>query len=248
MSISSTREFLVKFRFAIAIAIASALLGGCASPPQNPVTLRTDTLNAQAGRVGIAMSALPKVNTFFPGAGCLLCLATAEMANSSLSTHTKTLTHEDLPTLKEQAADILRKKGVDVVVISDPLDVSDLSSSSAQGVNVAKKDFSALASKYQIEHLIVYQINTVGFVRTYSSYIPTEDPKATVEGTAFMVNLRSNVYEWYSPVNTRRASAGAWSESPNFPGLTNAYYQVLEESKDKFLNPLKVSAAVAGTP
>jgi hypothetical protein len=38
-----------------------------------PVALSPAALNATDMRIGVAMSALPKVDTTFPGADCLLC-------------------------------------------------------------------------------------------------------------------------------------------------------------------------------
>lgn len=228
----------MKIRFALAMAVVSLALAGCASPPQNPVALKSEALTPQGGRVGVVMTKLPKVNTFFPGAGCLLCLAAAEVANSSLTTQTKTLTHEDLPTLKDQAADILRKKGLEVTVIADPIDLDALSKSSAQGVDIAKLDFSSLAQKYKVDKLVVFNIDTVGFSRNYSAYIPAGDPKAVVHGTGYLVNLKNNAYEWYAVVDATRAASGSWDEPPTFPGLTNAYFQALEVAKDQFLKPL----------
>lgn len=228
----------MKIRFASAIAAVSFALAGCVSPPQPPVALKPDTLTPQNGRVGVVMNKLPKVNTFFPGADCLLCIAAAEMTNASLTTQTKTLTHEDLPTLKDQAAEILRKKGLDVTVIADNFDLGALSSSSVQGVDIAKQDFSSLAQKYKVDKLVVLNIDTVGFSRNYAAYIPSGDPKAVLRGTGYMVNLKTNAYEWYTVVNATRAAAGTWDEPPAFPGLTNAYFQVLEVAKDEFLKPL----------
>lgn len=228
----------MKARFATVLLAAAAVLGGCATHTQVPVNLTASSLTAQTGRVGVVMTALPKVNTSFPGAGCLLCLAAAEVANSSLTSHTKTLTHEDLPTLKEQAAGILRKKGVDVTVIADKFDLDDLSGFSTQGQNVADKDFKPLAQKYKVDKLIVFSINSIGFSRAYSSYIPNGDPKAEVHGFAYMVNLANNTYEWYANVDAVRAADGKWDEAPAFPGLTNAYFQVVELTKDQLLKPL----------
>lgn len=235
-------------RFASALAVVVLVLAGCASPPQKPVALAPAALSPQSGRVGVVMSALPKVNTFFPGADCLLCLAGAEMMNSSLTSHTKTLTHEDLPTLKNQAVDLLRQKGVDAVVIGDNLDLDALSSSSATGPDIARKDFSALSRKYSVDKLVVFTIDTVGFTRNYSSYIPVGAPKALLRGRGYLVNLKTNAYEWYREVNVTRAASGEWDEPTAFPGLTNAYFQVLELGKDQFLNPLSDALKAAEAP
>lgn len=79
------------------------------------------------------MTALPKVDTQFPGADCLLCLAAASIANASLTKYTHTLTTEDLPKLKNQLADLLQKKGIEVVVIEESLNVSSFSDFGTKG-------------------------------------------------------------------------------------------------------------------
>ncbi len=228
----------MKTRFILAVCGLSFVLAGCASPPQKSVDLKPETLTVQGGRVGVVMTQLPKVNTYFPGADCLLCMAGAEMMNSSLTGQTKNLTPEDLPTLKNQAADILRKRGLDVTVLTDNIDLDSLSSYGTDGVNVAKKNFSSLAEKYKVDKLVVFNIDSLGFVRPYSAYIPAGDPKAMLHGVGYMVNLKTNTYEWYAVVDVKKAASGNWDEAPAFPGLTNAYFQVIELSKDKFLQPL----------
>ena len=80
-------------------------------------------------------------------------------------------------------------------------------------------------------------INTLGFIRTYSSYFPTSDPKGTIGGAGYLINLSNNLYEWYQPVNVTRSADTTWDEPPKFPGLTNAYFQVIELGKGVFLNP-----------
>jgi len=52
-----------------------------------------------------------------------------------------------------------------------------------------------------------------------------------------MVDLTSNAYDWYMPLNVLKSADGRWDEPPKFPGLTNAYFQALEESKDQLLRP-----------
>lgn len=229
----------MKARMGLGIAaLVLVFLTGCATPPQTPVSLAPDTLATKTTRIGIAMTALPKVDTYLPGAGCLLCLAVASAANSSLTAHAKTLPYEDLPGLKDQAAEVIRKKGAQVVVIADDLNIETLPDFKGTGPNVAKKDFSSLKSKYNVDKLLVINVSTLGFIRTYASYVPTSDPKGVLTGTGYLVNLSNNTYEWYNPVNITKSSDGKWDEPPKFPGLTNAYFQALELGKDSFLKPL----------
>jgi hypothetical protein len=227
----------MKSRTAFLLAVMALALAGCAGVPQQAVPMNPEVALPKAGRVGVAMTPLPKVDTHFPGAGCLLCMAAASVANSSLTTHTQKLPYEDLPGLKEQVAALLRKRGAEVTVIAEPIMLDALPGAKTEGPNLARKDHTALRDKYNVDKLVVLNVATLGMWRTYSAYIPTSDPKGAFIGLGYMVNLRTNAYEWYEPVGIYLAASGNWDEPPGFPGLTNAYYQALEQGKDRFLKP-----------
>lgn len=213
------------------------LLAGCASPPQLPVTLSKTALQSQGNRIGVAMSAPAKADTNFPGAACLLCLAAASVANSSLTTHTQALPVDDLLRLKADVAETLRKKGQVVTVIDQPVKLGDLPKLDA-APNKSRIDFSSLRSKYGIDKLLVIDIDELGMTRSYASYIPTGDPQGVVNGVGYLVNLADNSYEWYLPLRQVKSAAGKWDEAPSFPGLTNAYFQAVEGTRDSVLQPL----------
>ncbi|UUZ52371.1 hypothetical protein LP419_22885 [Massilia sp. H-1] len=63
------------------------------------------------------MTALPKVDTEFPGAYCLLCMVAASATNSTLTAYTRTLPYEELPQLKDQLGAVLSKRGATVTMI-----------------------------------------------------------------------------------------------------------------------------------
>ena len=229
----------MKMRLANALIVASLLLSGCITAPQTPVSLSQDALSAKSGRVGVAMTTLPKADTHIVGASCLLCYASAAAANSELTTYAQTLPLEDLPQLKNAMADLLRKKGADAVVITDSIDLKTLQDNEKEGPNVAKLNFAPFGQKYNIDKLLMIDIAALGFYRTYSSYFPTSDPKAYLQGVGYIVNLKTNAYEWYMPVNITKSTDKSWDEPPQFPGLSNAYFQVVEIGKDTFMQPFK---------
>ncbi len=227
----------MKSRTAVILAFLALALAGCAGVPQQPVALDAGMVAPKSGRVGVAMTALPKIDTHFPGAGCLLCIAAASAMNSSLTAHTQKLPYEDLAGVKEQVAALIRKKGTLVTVIPGDLRIDELPRYSTEGPNIAPKDFRPLKQKYDIDKLVVLQVETLGMWRTYSSYFPTSDPKGVFMGRGYMINLGTNTYEWFQPVTVMQSAAGEWDEPPGFPALTNAYFQVLEFGKDSFLKP-----------
>lgn len=238
----------MKVRSGLVLAVGSLFFAGCAVVPQQPVPLNSAALSPSA-KVGVVMTQLPGVNTSLPGAGCLLCLAAAEIANSSLTQHAKTLPHEGLADLDRKLVQALTERGVTATVIPERI-VIDKMPKAKTSANGPAKDFTALGKKYGVDKLLVVELNGVGFVRTYQAYFPTSDPKAWVKGAGYIVDVASNAYDWYLPVEISKASAGGWDEPPQFPGLTNAYFQTLELALDTYLNPFRegVPAAAAAEP
>ena len=223
----------MKLRNLIAI-LAVGAAAGCATAPQQAIQLDQASATLNSGKIGVAMTKLPAVDTQLPGAVCLLCMAAASMANSSLTDYSKTLPYEDLPQLKNEIADRLRKKGSQVVLINDELDLEPLAKFESEGTNVAKKDFAPLLKKYGVDKLLIIDIAALGFERKYSAYVPMSDPKGLFRGTGYIVNTK-NTYEWYMPVEVLKSADKEWDEAPKFPGLTNAYFQALELGRERFI-------------
>jgi hypothetical protein len=124
----------------------------------------------------------------------------------------------------------LNEHGVSVVAFEEPILLSELPKHSGSSENGARRDFSAYAEK-GITHLLVIDIEMIGVERMYTSYVPTSDPKAIFKGSAFLVDVTTNEYEWFKHIEHYRSAEGEWDESPDYPALTNAYYQVLAEAR-----------------
>lgn len=229
----------MKSLFYIPFLIITLLTTGCATAPQTPVDLGQSFWNAPSKKVGVIMTTVPKPDVHLPGAACLLCIAAAEMANSSISTHFESVSDDNLASLKDQVAQLLKDKGVETEVLNQTLDLSSLSDNKSELPNSTEKDFSFYKSVNGITHLVVIQVSAIGVQRSYSNYIPTSDPQGAFIGTSYMVNLSNNTYEWYRPINILKGVTDQWDEPPAFPALTNAYYQALESGKETVLTPFK---------
>lgn len=232
-----------RIRLILATLFAAALLAGCAGPPQAPVAIGADYFTpgkAKTSRVGVVMADLPKPDTAFPGADCLLCIAVASGVHRQLSAEVQTFSTAELKPLPADLVAALKARGQDAVLIEGPLDIAALPNlpSSADSANKARKDFSSFKTKYGIDRLLVVHISSLGVWRSYSAYIPTAVPKAVLNGTVSLIDLNSHVLDWYLPLTLSREADGAWDEPPTFPGLSNAYYQVLETSLDMIKKPL----------
>lgn len=233
---------LLSFRSIVVVAAMAALLGGCATPPQRSIELSTNYFSSEktkAGKVGVVMAELPKPDTAFPGAGCLLCIAVANGTHSALNSEVQTFSTAELKPLPSDMVALLKKQGLDAILIDEPLKIGDLPNLGASPPqDKSRKNFSSLKAKYGIDRLLVIQFTALGVWRSYSAYVPTDLPKAVVVGNASMVDLATHSLEWYLPVSISRAAEGNWDEPPKYPGLANAYYQVLETSMDAIKKPI----------
>lgn len=230
---STIIKTLVKRTF---VVLAVSVLGACVAAPQLPVALNNQVLESEQNRVGVIMSRLPDLDVQLPGAACLLCLALAESMNASLSSHVNSLNAQEFTVVKSDLVKRLKAKGVNVVPIEEPFDASDFPKYSSDLPNTAKQDFSALKNEYNISHLLVVDVTFLGMWRSYANYVPTSDPVAYLKASIYLVNLENNSYEWFLPLELKQSAQGDWDEPPNFPGLTNAYYQVLAEGREEIVS------------
>lgn len=242
----------------LGVSLLAVLLGACATQSQPPIALQMEKLSSGANRVAIQFNEVPETNTTFPGAGCLLCIGIARGAHSDMSTQIQSLTPVGLETLPEQVAEVLQANGAIVSMVHKKVDLTDLADFTGDipGRRVADKDFRSLAAKLNADKLLVIDITGQGVSRSYSLYVPTDIPRAYVLGSAYMIDLKSNAYDWFWPLSIYTAAQGEWKEPPSFPGLTNAYFQTIDQTMDKVVanltapqpvtpseNPGKVSAA-----
>lgn len=222
---------------AVFAAFAAMLSAGCAVQPPIPMSAGFGAM--KEGKVGVAISTLPKVTTSFPGAGpvCLLCMAAAALSNQPVTAHVERLPADDLLVLAPDIAKRLRSKGIDAIAIDAPLDLSTLVSISQPATSTAQRDFRPLRDKHGVDRLVVFEVRSLGVVRNYSNYFPVSEPLGHFDGVGYVVNLKTNMLEWWLPIEVRKAVAGKWDDPPKFPGLTNAYFFAIEEAKDNLTRP-----------
>jgi len=229
----------MKSYFLSAAILVASVLSGCAAPPQQPLAVSQEFSKSTGAKVGVVLTNLPKVDTEFPGAGCLLCLAAASLNHKSLTAQVQTWPTDDITKVKSDLVKALQDKGLSAKEIEAPLVLKQLPSYDSKAPNMARQDFRGVKNQYQVDKLLVVDITALGVWRNYSAYIPTGAPQAVVKGTAYIVNLESNALEWYLPLNVAKGSSGEWDEPPKFPGLTSAYFEAIEEAKENLVQPFK---------
>lgn len=221
----------MRIRIATLWLLAAALLAGCGTPPQTPIGLNGDYFTTRSGRIGVAVSELPKPDTVFPGADCLLCLAAASIANNAMTSSVVTWSVDDLKPLKGELATLLNARGQQAVALDDALKFDALPDRSGAEPGFARKDFTAFKAR-GVDRLLVVRLNALGAWRNYAAYVPTGAPRAVFKAEAYIVDLATHRLDWYQTFDLARMAEGNWDEPPKFPALTNAHFQVLEEGKD----------------
>ena len=159
----------VKQLSVIALILATA---ACSQKPLNPIPLEESFYSAPKS-IGIYVDKLPNADTFFPGANCLLCLAAASVANSSLTEHVQTLPNEDIASAGKAIEAVAKEKSLTIEQIHTSIDFSALESFSKESVDpkvqYARKDFRPLKQKLNVEQLAIIDINQLGAYRSYNA-------------------------------------------------------------------------------
>lgn len=212
------------------LSVMVLMISGCAVAPQTPIPLGNDYLKARTDAIGVAMSAVPKPGVEYPGAGCLLCLMTASVANKSLADAVPNWPTDELASLKGELLTLLSRRGQTVRDIEGPLNVTALPDRAGVQPGFARKDFSSLRAR-GVERVLVVDLKSVGVWRNYAAYVPTGAPQAILKAEVYIVDLATHRLDWYQVLDLSRVAEGNWDEPPKFPGLANAYFQVMEEGK-----------------
>ncbi|GMM85062.1 hypothetical protein [Pseudoalteromonas sp. MTN2-4] len=219
----------IKIIFAALITLG---LAACGSTPQPTVSLKPEVLNAEK-KIGIYFAKAEAPTTNIHGAYCLLCYGVASAANATLDKHLKTLPIADLESTKELVLEGYKKSSDNVSYIElSENEVKKLKKFKGE-LGFAKKDFRPLKESKNIDVLVVVEYWAHGAYRLYDAYIPLTDPQGYVTGVVYSVDLNDNQYIQYQKIDKKVVVDGEWDEpSLNFPGVTNAYYQALEQTKE----------------
>jgi hypothetical protein len=223
----------------LSIPVVILLVTACAGAPVHYASLSEEVVTGKAGKVGVIMTAVPRPDTSFPGASCLLCLAAAATANSTLTGYTHTLSTAEVTAYRATVVKAMRADGADAIEITEVLDFKKLPDVKTPVPDAPKKDFKNLKATYGVDELVVIDVTSLGVERHYAAYISNADPNGYINGNIFIVDLASNAYRWQLSLHSTKQTEGKWDEPPSFPAVTNAYFEAIEHGKDQILAPLK---------
>ena len=234
-------ERAVLFRFLVIIVVVVA--AGCASTEQMRTLPENYYAQTSKDEIHVVMVGdLPSVNVVFPGAGCLLCMAAANTMHGQLKEHAATLDLLRLQQIGIEIVDGLTAKGLTASVSGDPSVLSGLGKFEgfSSKENFAKLDFRSLKERLSGDTLLLIEVNGAGFSRDFLDYFPTSDPVAYVNAQVSWINLDTNELIVKQVVRIKVASDREWKAPPAYPGLTEALYKAIADTKIAVLQLLGI--------
>jgi len=230
----------------LSLSLAVAMLGGCAVVAPKEMH-GGDTIFADRSRVAVwvTLPERPNVNEMDPQRGGggfgLLQAAIVVGITSKLTAHAKALPMDDLRAIEAELVGALARKGLQAEVVK-PEKLKDWKPErfEAKDGTFHARDLRPLRDKLGVDRLLAVNVQDLGFNYPFSGIIPipTGDPMAWVAGEAFLIDLRTNAYQWYRKLRTLRGVGKAWDEPPDFKALTAKYFEVLEVAKDELVADL----------
>lgn len=219
----------------ISIFAFAAVLTGCATP-QPPVAMDQAFWNEKQDRIGVAISEIPSPSVQMTGQQGLLDIAVNKGMASGLSKKVETWDSSSLSELQKKVVERLQAQGYTVKLLDKPYDPSAFKESKGK-LGYADLDLTPLKEQEGIDKLVLLLFGANGTTRSYYGMIPTSDPVSQVAMVTTIVDLDDNRLVYFQPSVINRAAEGEWDESPEYPNLTNAFYQALDEAEQKMLVP-----------
>lgn len=234
-------------RLHLILLVLAAVLGGCASKAQQPLELDNALWNERDEVIGIAYVEPPKPYVSMIGNQGLLDLAFNNSMAAGLKRKVDTWEVASFREVPRQIADELAARGYNARVIETPLQPTLLPKHKA-GLGYASQDYRTLKQQHGIDKLVLVSLGYAGTVRSYYSMVPTSDPVAQIGGLAQVIDLDDNRLLQYKPIALSRAADGEWDEGPEFPNLTNAFYQLLDQTEQQMISPFRAPLISAQQP
>lgn len=168
----------------------------------------------------------------------LLQMGIVAAVTSKLTAHAKSLPMDDFRAVERELMQAVKKKGMVAEVIA-PDRVKDFKPEKFETPDgtFLNKDMRPLRARLGVDRLLAVNITGIGFNYPFSGIIPipTGDAMAWIAGEAYLIDLRTNAFQWYRKVRVLRGVGKEWDEPPKYPRLTAKYFEVLEIAKDELV-------------
>lgn len=216
--------------------LALLLMTGCASV-QPPVAMDSAFWSENQESIGVMVAELPVPTVVLSGNQGLLDYAINNGMASGLRSKVETWDASALNELSPLVVEQLSSRGYKVKLIQAPIDTAEMIQLKGGKLGFSPIDLRPLKEQHKVDKLVLFIVTATGTIRTYYSVVPTSDPIVQVGVNSYVVDLDDNRLLFYQGHLTTRATEGDWDEGPEYPTLTNTFYQALDAAQQAVLVP-----------
>lgn len=216
--------------------LALLLMTGCASV-QPPVPMDSAFWSENQESIGVMVAELPVPTVVLSGNQGLLDYAINSGMATGLRNKVETWDASALNELSPLVVEQLSSRGYKVKLIQASIDTGEMIQLKGGKLGFSPVDLRPLKEQYKVDKLVLFIVTATGTVRTYYSVVPTSDPIVQVGVNSYVVDLDDNRLLFYQGHLTTRATEGHWDEGPEYPTLTNTFYQALDAAQQTVLVP-----------
>lgn len=224
-------------RFSLIFAFVFSWLGGCTAV-QQPVPMDDALWSEKQEVIGIALVDVPKPAVVLAGQQGLLDYAVNSGLAAALRSKVETWEVSSFSEVPKQVAEEISARGYKTKLLEAPIALAELQETKSK-LGYAKRDFTPLKQEHQIDKLVVIALVNAGTFRTYYGMIPTSKPVAQINTLTQVIDLDDNRLLYYQPNTQNRSAEGDWDEKPEYPNLTNAFYQALDATEQDVIAPFR---------
>jgi hypothetical protein len=210
------------------------------------LVVKPEFWQSRSANVAVALTPHPTGGAHKVGAQGLLDLAINHAMAADLQSHLAKFDLASFEDVRDGFVQELTKRGMQARPLAGFVNTEEYPKFSGDPtLDTFPQDLSAL-KKQGIDVLVLLSVRRFGTIRSYFGFIPTGEPKALFEVEGQMVDLRTNRLTWRTRITEEDASVAStspWDEPPDYPNLTAALRNAIENGKRFLLKDFFVASA-----
>lgn len=206
----------------LALASLGLLLSGCAQ--KNPKLTNEFWQKSQEHKIVVAKVKAPKPTLTQSGSIGLLDYAINATVTNSFGDYLKTVKldwyHDELA---HKFTDNLKQHNIAATAHN-------------VAVSLNKKEREAFLMQMEGNKLLVVELEGIGAVRSYYSFVPLGAPKAYCTLSGELIDQANKKVLWRHSVRIEKPVIGEWDQPPSYPNFTKALMSAAHAAKEELMD------------
>ncbi len=208
-----------------------ASLNGCVTR----VAMKSDFWNNRSAKIGVVLAPYPTGAAHKSGAQGVLDMAINAALSAEMKRYLQGVQPLEFNDIQHQFSAQLKSMGIEAKTLPEPIDLKAYQTFEGTGPGkMFKQDLRPLASKENIDFIVILSITRFGTIRNYYGFVPTEKPRALCDVKGQMINLATNELVWQAAtteIQARTTVEGKWDQPPDYPNLTASLWTAVKKGK-----------------